>query len=150
MPSRASAVLLTIGFSVAATVVLAAAPWREALAFCRAAYFSSGSNAAARIELPQRRYDFGRVVAGRRLETRFAVHNPGARRLIVRTAGSSCPCAAGENQDLVVEPGQTGQLLARLDTHGLSGPLALELHYATNDPALPRFTLLLMADVHAP
>ena len=91
--------------------------------------------------------DLGVIESGKIVRARFRVTNAGRHRLVVNEVGRSCDCVSGGLQNVVVLPGHSVELVPVLETHTLSGPVQLEVHYTTSDPALPRLTLTVLADV---
>lgn len=93
--------------------------------------------------------DLGVIQSGKIVRARFRVTNAGRRRLVVNEVGRSCDCVSGGLQNVVVLPGHSVELVPVLETHTLSGPVQLEVHYTTSDPAMPRLTLTVLADVRS-
>jgi uncharacterized protein DUF1573 len=95
-------------------------------------------------------HDFGQVDAGPALQTNFQLHNAGSRRLIVWQIKNSCECLQGTAPEIVLAPGETKPLVVQLDTTKGIGPLAMEVHYRTSDPARPDLTLAVRAEIKRP
>lgn len=117
-----------------------------AVLFGRSHVAEPGGQAAPRAVLPDSTCDLGEVRGGQPLTARFPIENRGARRLVLTELDRSCDCVRGERPEIVVGPGRSGEIRVRLETDELSGPMQLEVRYATNDPALPMITLRVLAD----
>ncbi|HEX7447199.1 MAG TPA: DUF1573 domain-containing protein [Pirellulales bacterium] len=91
--------------------------------------------------------DLGAVPAGQLLMARFPVENRGTRRLVLTQLDGSCDCIRGDRAEIVVGAGEASDIRVKLATEELSGPMQLDLRYATNDPGLPTFALRVLADV---
>jgi hypothetical protein len=100
--------------------------------------------------LPITTHDFGRVPAGQALVAHFPLKNDGRRRLIVRQRTSSCECVSGDQETVVLQPGESSEITATLDTETLNGGYQMELSFTTSAPNLPSFKLTLLADVRRP
>ncbi len=97
--------------------------------------------------LDRTEFDFGCVPAGPELIASFQVRNAGGHRLILRKLKGSCECLGGDPAPIVIEPGASQTLTARLHTADLRGPMKLDLFYRSSDPAHAKFTLSVLADV---
>jgi hypothetical protein len=98
--------------------------------------------------LDRSEWDFGPVLSGPTLRAKFPVKNVGEHRLILRQEVSSCECVAGDQPTLILEPGESTEITATMDTRELNGAFQMELSYTTSAPNLPKFKLTLLADVH--
>ena len=92
-------------------------------------------------------WDFGVVRPGTTFVTHFTLRNVGRRRLIARQQSSSCECVAADQNTIILQPGQSTEITATLDTQNLRGGYQMELHFTTSAPNLPKFKLTLLADV---
>ncbi|HEV2968399.1 MAG TPA: DUF1573 domain-containing protein [Pirellulales bacterium] len=100
-----------------------------------------------RLEIGKLQQDFGRVQAGEVVDAAFSVRNRGGRRLILSETNGTCRCIKAGRPQVIVPPGATVTLPARLDTENLGGSLRLEIHYRTNDPTRPELTLVVLAAI---
>jgi hypothetical protein len=98
------------------------------------------------LQVKRTEWDFGTLDRAAVLQAQFPVSNRGTRRLVINRLGSSCSCTGLDNETLIVPPRTTATLRASLDSAQFSGPVRIELHYATSDPRRPRLTLALLAD----
>jgi hypothetical protein len=92
-------------------------------------------------------WDFGQVRRGLTLRAKFPVTNVGDRRLVLHQRTSSCECVAGEEQTIILQPGESTEVTATLDTRELQGAFQMEFAFTTSAPNLPTFQLTLLADI---
>lgn len=90
--------------------------------------------------------DFGTVLEGTMLQHAFHLHNAGGRRVIVRELGCSS-CGEGDEDRLVIEPGESAWIELVLPTGGAQGALRYKRQYWTSDPSRPRLQLALAAKI---
>lgn len=90
--------------------------------------------------------DLGRVTAGDAPTARVRLRNAGHERLVVYREGAGC-CGSEAEPPVIVPPGQSGELVATMDIEGQHGPVRQAIGYTTSDPGMPRFDLVLTADV---
>lgn len=110
--------------------------------------YSHSSKADAVVVLPNNERDLGAVSQGKVLQASFAVSNAGNRRLILleETGTTCCGQAAGPRQ-LIVAPGDSRDLIVKLNTAQWHGMAEQIVHYTTNDPKTPKFALRVTAIV---
>ena len=77
----------------------------------------------------------------------FPVKNAGNRRLIILHRPRGCDCNDSVRRKIVVPPGESVSLEALVETADLGSDTHVELDYATNDPALPKFTLTVLGPI---
>jgi len=144
-PWRTLAIAIIPGLLV--TMGMCSVPtWRDAAWTCMSSV-SFAQESGPRLALAKTRFDFGQVRAGRRLEALVTIQNDGNRRLIVHEAGEHCNCTAQDAAALIVEPGQSAELVAQFDARAVTGQQQLALSYTTNDPQQPRFEIVLRATI---
>ena len=80
--------------------------------------------------------DFGTVAKGDKLTYNFLVKNTGTADLEIIAARPACGCTVADF-DKIIKPGQTGKVVANVDTTAFSGPIAKGVTIETNDPATP-------------
>ena len=97
--------------------------------------------------LERTRWDFGAIEAGPIRSARFPVRNHGGHRLLIAQVHVSCECLVSRRIVLRLEPGESSEIELQMHTAELRSGVALEAHYTTNDPNLPRFTLAVLAEV---
>ena len=94
------------------------------------------------------RCNLGMVSANQSLVARFVLRNTGDGRLIVRRDNGAC---CGQQDDtIIVQPGDTTELVIEFESTGQLGPLEKSFSYATNDRASPRFQLVVSALIAEP
>jgi Protein of unknown function (DUF1573) len=98
----------------------------------------------------QTSWNFGAVTAGPDLVAKFTVRNLGGRRLVLNQKSQSCECASTGTPTIVILPGASDVLIAKLKTKDIRGAVAIEVVYATSDPSRPTLTFTLLSDVHSP
>ncbi len=142
--------LLTLFLALAAILLVGRSTWTVAAA-CGWLTTETDKNAPrAAIKLDRMSYDLGEVISGRTVDVTFQVTNVGGQRLILRELDGSCECLSSDRPEILVAPGSTHNLVARLDTSKLCGPMKLELRYRTSDPSQPLVTFSVLADVRQP
>lgn len=102
------------------------------------------------VVLARTQRDSGTVRQGAVLHATFPIVNAGTRRLIVREEGAGCCGQSTQPAPIIVPPGGSTDLALELDTGRYDGRVEHIVHYATNDPQRPRFTLQLNAIVESP
>ncbi len=94
---------------------------------------------------PETRHDFGTAIQGERLAHAFTVENRGSEELTLALEAPETLTVDGF--DPVVAPGEQGSIRLSFDTTGLAGSGELAAEVVTNDPKLPRQTLVLSGRV---
>jgi rhodanese-related sulfurtransferase len=94
------------------------------------------ANAAPQIAVDLATYSFPDTVEGLAVVHTFILSNVGDQELVIESAGPSCSCTkiTAELATNHVQPGQSVELYAVLDTNGLSGDTAKMLIVTSNDP----------------
>lgn len=87
---------------------------------------------AGRVQLVIDEQDIGLVRHGMPLEIPFAVANTGSEKLILRQAPREC-CGADGMRSFSVEPGQTGEIVARLTADDLLARGKKNIRFFTSD-----------------
>lgn len=96
-------------------------------------------------ELPESRYEFGKVRQGARVEHGFAVRNPGTADLAIREVVAGPEIVV--TFDKVVKPGGEGAIWTVLDTSRIRKSGELSLTVRTNDPENPETKLVLAGQI---
>jgi hypothetical protein len=104
------------------------------------------ADAAPRLTLVEPLKDFGTVPKGEKLDWSFVVKNTGTADLQILSAQPACGCTVAEF-DKVIKPGQTGKVVAHVDTTNFAGPISKTVALATNDPNTPNAQLTVHAVV---
>lgn len=122
MSKRIFILTLALLLSLTATAVMAQAP--EAAA------------KAPRMTVVEAIKDFGTVAKGEKLTYSFLIKNTGTADLEIIAARPACGCTVAEF-DKIIKPGQTGKVVANVDTTAFSGPIAKGVTLESNDPTTP-------------
>ena len=107
----------------------------------------SGQPKAAFAVLQRTDWDFGTVDNDSILTATFPIKNAGGSRLIVHQRKSSCECIVADQDPIILKPGESTELVAKLNTHKLDGSFAMELDYQTSARNLPKFKLIVSCQV---
>lgn len=99
-----------------------------------------------RLEIGGTELDLGDIPRGRSATGRFVLHNSGDAVLELLGAEPGCGCTVVE-YDKKIAPGQSGSLVATLDTTTLEGPVGKGIVLYTNDPRQPKLLLVVQARV---
>lgn len=103
-------------------------------------------HAGPKLVLSTAEVDLGSVAADNAATVRVPIRNAGHERLVVHREGTGC-CGSEAEPPVIVPPGERGELVATLDTAGRQGTVRQAIGYTTSDPTMPRFDLVLTADV---
>lgn len=107
---------------------------------------SQQSAAAPRLTLVEPLKDFGTVPKGSKLDWAFTIKNTGSGDLKILSVQPTCGCTVAE-YDEVIKPGDTGKIVAHVDTAQFSGPIQKAVNIRTNDPDNPAAQLTVNANV---
>ena len=106
----------------------------------------AASDKAPRLTVVDPVKDFGIVAKGDKLTWAFQVKNTGNADLEIIAARPACGCTVAEF-DKIVKPGQTGKVVANVDTTAFSGPISKPVTLETNDPTTPTAQITIHAVV---
>lgn len=101
---------------------------------------------APRLTIVEPVKDYGTVPKGEKLSWAFTVKNTGNADLQIISAKPGCGCTVTEF-DKVIKPGETGKVMAHVDTTNFTGPIAKSVTLETNDPSTPTAQLTINATV---
>jgi hypothetical protein len=90
--------------------------------------------------------DFGTVPKGQVIDWSFEIKNTGTADLEIKSASPSCGCTVADF-DKLIKPGQTGKVVAHVDTTNFSGPIAKSVTIQSNDPMTPTAQVTIHASV---
>lgn len=96
---------------------------------------------APSIEVDDRVFDFGELKQGEKVSHNFVVTNNGDSNLILRKIRASCGCTAIQPDKMVIEPGESTNIVAEFNSRGMSGRQNKSVTVYSNDPK--KSTLLL-------
>ncbi|MCR9173214.1 MAG: DUF1573 domain-containing protein [bacterium] len=66
-------------------------------------------------------YNAGEVVKGEMIRAEFIVKNTGQKPLVIAEVSPSCTCTVGDFTKDPIPPGETGKIIASVDTDKISG-----------------------------
>jgi thiosulfate sulfurtransferase len=109
------------------------------------------SSGAPQLAVDLATYEFPDTVEGMAVAHVFILSNIGDRELVIESAGSSCSCTKITTELAAnrIQPGQSVELYALLDTNGISGRDPKQVAVMSNDPTRPEFTLTMVGNVIA-
>lgn len=102
--------------------------------------------AAPRLAAVEAVKDVGKVAKSEKVDVVFEIRNNGDAELVLSDVRPTCGCTVAK-YDARIAPGATGKVHAAVDTSDFSGPIAKTITVLSNDPATPRLTLTIKADV---
>lgn len=124
-----------------------------AVAICGTAFTCSTRTAECRekllprIEFDDNLYDFGKVSEGIEIRHAFKVFNRGGAPLKIGAIITSCGCTAPSMAVKTVQPGKSEKLEVVMNTSLKQGPVKKEIEVYSNDPATPKASIFVAADV---
>jgi len=88
-------------------------------------------------------FDAGKVVKGEKVKAVFEIKNTGSYPLVIADAKPSCSCTVPSKPEKPILPGETGKVVAIVDTEKLgSGPLSKNVVLVANTtPSETRLTI---------
>ncbi len=99
--------------------------------------------AAPKIAVDNAVYDFGTVLEGVFVTHKFLLSNVGDEPLMITSVRTRCGCTATALSKTNLEPGESVELEANLDTAGFGGSVSKSISVESNDPENARLTLRL-------
>jgi Protein of unknown function (DUF1573). len=105
--------------------------------------------AEPRISIIEPVRNYGSVAQGKVIDWAFVVKNDGGSDLEIKGAVPACSCTATDF-DKVIRPGQTGRIMAHVNTAAFVGPIRKTVTVTSNDPHTPATQLELDAVVMVP
>lgn len=111
---------------------------------------AAGLAAQPQISCDQPLWQLGTVPQKQKYEHKFPIRNDGNATLEILNVIPSCQCAAGIPEKRRLEPGESTEIKATLETLTFKGPLIKTIQVVTNDPKTRNFMLTIKADVVPP
>ena len=99
--------------------------------------------AAPKIAVDNAVYDFGTVLEGVFVTHKFLLSNVGDETLTITSVRVACGCTATALSKTTLEPGESVELEANLDTSHYGGRISKSIYVESNDPEDARLTLRL-------
>ena len=106
--------------------------------------------AAPKIAVDNAVYDFGTVLEGVFVTHKFLLSNVGDEPLTITSVRVACGCTATVLSKTNLEPGESVELEASLDTSHYGGRISKSISVESNDPENARLTLRLTGIVTQP
>jgi thiosulfate sulfurtransferase len=103
--------------------------------------------AAPQIVVDLATYNYPDTVEGIAVVHTFVLSNVGDQELVITNVTVGCHCTTTQLATDRLQPGQSVELRAVLDTEGFSGHVARYVTVYSNDPAKPQITLNLVGNV---
>ena len=100
-----------------------------------------------RIAVEPPRFDFGRAVQNKTLNTEFSIRNFGSEDLVIENVSTSCGCTVAALKTKIVKPGGSTALSVTLHTRQSQGKISKTVLISSNDPVKPRYELQVQASV---
>lgn len=100
------------------------------------------------IEIAEKIKDFGVVPKGDKIHAIFEVRNTGKAPLEISQVRPTCGCTVA-SFDRTVAPGESGKIVAEVDTTGFNGGISKAVLVFSNDPTAPQVNLVIKAEVRA-
>lgn len=91
--------------------------------------------------------DLGVLSPGENREVAFSILNKGDRRLVINEQDSGCGCGEPVSETLLIPSGDTKEIVFDIDAQYGLGSIKKKRSFTTNDPAQPRFDLIVKARV---
>jgi hypothetical protein len=102
---------------------------------------------APRLKLSKTSHDFGKVVAGAKVETELLITNEGKSDLMIRNTQSNCDCVVASYDKSVLKPGESTKLKLVFDTMNRNGRQYKNVTVFSNDPNAPTQMITLKAEM---
>lgn len=83
---------------------------------------------------PIKKHNFGTVAVAAKTEFRFPIHNTQKSAMRIRTVRASCGCTTPIIEKKVIEPGESGSILARFNTDTFKGKRGATLTVVIDRP----------------
>jgi len=95
----------------------------------------------------QPKFDFGKIVQGKKIEHIFVIQNRGNATLNVLSVQPSCGCTTAPISQNVIEPGKTAEIKSVFDTARFEGVVHKGINVSSNDPDHAIFQLSLAGTI---
>lgn len=109
---------------------------------CTVANFVSAQSLTEQIiPAAQRAHDFGSVARAAKTEHRFEIRNPFKQPMHLSSISASCGCTTPIIETQIIQPGETGSVLARFNTGTFSGDRKASLNLTIDQPSFMQLQL---------
>ncbi|MCI0332128.1 MAG: DUF1573 domain-containing protein [Planctomycetes bacterium] len=102
---------------------------------------------AARIEVVEPRFNFGKMERGRERSHEFVIRNVGTAPLKLRVGQTSCKCTLGEVTGDAIGPGESTHVRLEWSAQSDRGPFRQTAMLHTNDPRQPDVELTIEGEI---
>ena len=104
-----------------------------------------GGHPAAVLYVANPIVELGVLSPGEVREIALPIVNKGSRRLVLNEVDSGCQCGDRIRRTILIPPGATEEVIVGIDTRFATGAIEASTSFTTNDPAQPRFDLIVRA-----
>lgn len=111
--------------------------------------FSTQAKTGPSIAFNEDAWNFGKVKADSVLSHSFSFTNRGDEILVIKQVRASCGCTAAVPNKRELDPGEKGEIKVTFNTGGFEGNVKKSIYVDSNDPAQPRKTLQISAEIEA-
>ena len=103
-----------------------------------------------KINFPEPEFDLGVIDEGIEIKHTFKIENLGQKRLVIKSAYSTCGCTVPHIKMKEVPPGQSSDLEVVMNTSMKQGDIIKPIEIRSNDPVNPVSTIYIKAHVKSP
>lgn len=105
---------------------------------------------AGRLEVSQKKWDFGFIPRGAKVTHNFLLKNVGNDTLKITNVRKSCGCTAAPLRKNVLPPGDTTLLEVTFNSGSYQGQVSKAVYVESNDPIEPFLDISFLANVSVP
>ena len=105
---------------------------------------------AGRLEIAQKKWDFGFIPRGAKVTHNFLLKNVGNDTLKITNVRKSCGCTAAPLRKTVLPPGDTTMLEVTFNSGSYQGQVSKAVYVESNDPIEPFLDISFLANVSIP
>ncbi len=113
------------------------------------AEISSSAEGLPKVVVPESKFDYGKVVAGTKVEHDFLLKNVGTAPLKIEQVHTSCGCTAAVLDSATIAPGGETKVRTTFDTTGFEGKKIKTIRLYSNDPQNSSFLFSLEGTVRS-
>mgnify|MGYP001209460122 FL=1 len=109
----------------------------------------AGGTTGARLSAEPASFDFGKVVAAKRLHRDIVLRNVGDAELVIKGVSTTCNCTVVGDYAQKLAPGASTSMRIQLTTPETVGPTEQKVAIESNDSERPRVEIIVAATVVA-
>lgn len=94
--------------------------------------------------------ELGQVRFGSRTDIAFQIENLGGKRVMIHEIDQECACGEPIRRSMTLDAQEDQDWVVNFETAFQEGPLEKSWYFISSDPALPRFSLTVRAEVESP